>query len=398
MTSLLSAKKRAEEFAAAVEGGADRSALRPEMAELVAVAATLQREAPPVPRAEFTAALRERLMTEAAASFAEDKVLALPPRRKGSRERRIALVASSLVLVGGTAGMAAAAQNALPGEALYPIKRGLEKAQTGLSTNDADRGQDLLAQADSRLVEVQGLFDRSAGLSQVPGTIDDFTTQAIEASDVLLDEYEKSGDASLIEELSAFAADNLDELQRLAKTAPPEAQDELAIAADALMQIAARAEAVCPDCSAQLASLEMPTLFLTANEARKAMDAAERAEIDNSHPPIAGDRTPEPRKGDRNKGDEPAPTKGGDDTTKSGDDTGSTGGTGTTGGDDPAAPDLPTEGVDIGGPSTGGTELGEKLDEVTKGGAVGGGKNTEAGQLQKSIPAPIDDVIDVVVP
>ena len=37
MTSLLGAKKRAEEFAAVVDGGTDRSGLRPELAELVDV-------------------------------------------------------------------------------------------------------------------------------------------------------------------------------------------------------------------------------------------------------------------------------------------------------------------------------------------------------------------------
>ena len=54
--------------------------------------------------------------------------------------------------------MAAAAQGALPGEALYPIKRGIEQAQAGLSMTSAGRGRDLLDQADDRLGEVQGLL------------------------------------------------------------------------------------------------------------------------------------------------------------------------------------------------------------------------------------------------
>ena len=56
-----------------------------------------------------------------------------PVRTRGKRERRLVAVASAAVLLGGTAGMATAAQNALPGEALYPIKRGIEKAEAGLS-------------------------------------------------------------------------------------------------------------------------------------------------------------------------------------------------------------------------------------------------------------------------
>ena len=49
------------------------------------------------------------------------------PRR---RNRRLGTAAASLVIVGGTAGMAAAASGALPGEPLYPIKRGIEQVTT----------------------------------------------------------------------------------------------------------------------------------------------------------------------------------------------------------------------------------------------------------------------------
>lgn len=400
MTSLLSAKKRAEEFAAAVEGGADSSSLRPETAELVAVVGTLQRETPPVPRAEFSAALRERLMAEAATSLAGDNILALPTRRKGSRERRMALAASSLVLIGGTAGMAAAAQNALPGEALYPIKRGLEKAQTGLSASDAARGKDLLAQADSRLVEVQGLIDQptgTAGLSQVPATIEDFTAQAYEAAEVLLDEYEQHGDDSIIEELRTFAVDNLDELRQLAKSAPPEHHDELAVAADALMQIAARAEAICPDCAPELQAMKLPSLFLTANEARRAMAAAGGAKMDNSHPPITEDVRTAPPKGD----DKPASPPQ-DDDTPAPPTAPAPGPGGNTGGgtDAPATPQVPLDGgIDTNGPTTGDKPLGGATDEVTKNVPDGGGdKDSKSDEPKNSLPKPIEDITEIIVP
>ena len=363
MTSLLSAKKRAEEFAAAVDGGADRSGLHPELADLVGVVSTLQREAAHAPhltpRPEFTATLRERLMAEAATSLTQDNVLTLPTRRKGSRERRLALVASSIVLVGGTAGMAAAAQNALPGEALYPIKRGLEKAEAGLSTNPGARGQDLLAAADSRLVEVQGLFAGSSDLSQVSVTIDDFTAQAIEASALLLDEFEETRDPAIIDALHTFAADNLDELQELAKTAPPAHQDELALAADALMRIDQQAQAACPSCAESLETLEMPTLFLTAVEARDAMDAVERVRLNNDHPVMTADDRPKP-----DKGDEPA--------TDEDDVPDSTDGTGTDTPDQPDdsdLPDIPTGDVDTKSPDDKGGEdvtdiVGDKTGDV----------------------------------
>ena len=57
------------------------------------------------------------------------------------------------VLLGGSAGMAAAAQNALPGEALYPVKRGIESAQLQL-VSGPDRGRAQLANAADRSVRV----------------------------------------------------------------------------------------------------------------------------------------------------------------------------------------------------------------------------------------------------
>src|SRR5688500_18066035 len=118
MTSLLGARKRAEEFSAAGEGRTPASELRPELAELVAVDLALRAHDPPAPRPESSAELRERLLVEAEATLATDAALRLPPRRAGSRERRLALVASSVVLVGGSAGLAAAAQDSLPGDTL----------------------------------------------------------------------------------------------------------------------------------------------------------------------------------------------------------------------------------------------------------------------------------------
>ncbi len=395
MTSLLSAKKRAEEFAAAVDGGADRSGLRPELADLVGVVGTLQREAAAgahlAPRPEFTATLREQLMAEAVTSLPQDNILALPTRRKGSRERRIALVASSLVLVGGTAGMAAAAQSALPGQALDPIKRGIERAQAGLATNQTARGQDMLDQADSRLVEVKGLFDSSDDLSQVPTTIDDFTAQAIAASAVLLDQFEETRDPAIIDELHAFAVDNLAELQDLAKSAPAENQDELATAADALMRIDQQARAACPSCASGLDTLKMPPLLLTTAEAQQAMAAIHRVKLNNDHPVITTGDTGSGQ-GTKTKGGK---GEGGDTSSTDGGVTEQPGGTDQSGGsDEPGS----TGGVDTNGPSigAGGKDLGQTVDEGT-GGALGKAGDG-AGKVKDALPDELDPVVDTLVP
>jgi hypothetical protein len=284
--------------------------------------------------------------------------------------------------------MAAAAQNALPGEALYPIKRGLEKAQAGLATNQTDRGQDLLAQADSRLVEVQGLVDSSANLTQVPATIDDFTQQATEASALLLDSYEAEQDPAIIEGLRTFTSDSLDELREIAKTAPAEHQDELAAAADVLLQIDERAQSLCPTCASDLTALKMPPLFLTANEARDAMEALGHVKIDNSHPVIT---------------DEGAPT-----TAASGPKSSTDGNGGTT--EPPAQPVAPedtdgTDGTDGAG-DTGGTDGDQGLPgtvdasgpDVKVPDKVKEGVDDVGDKLKDALPKGLDPLVGTVIP
>ena len=92
----------------------------------------------------------------------ETERLTLPPRRS-ARERRIAAAVGGLALVGATTSMAMAAQDALPGEALYPVKRAMENAQTGLQLDEGDKGATLLANASGRLDEVSALSESASG-------------------------------------------------------------------------------------------------------------------------------------------------------------------------------------------------------------------------------------------
>ncbi len=221
-----------------------------------------------------------------------DAPLVLPARQHGPRERRLAVAASVAVLLGGSAGMAAAAQSALPGEALYPIKRGLEQAEAGLSVSTAGRGQDLLRQADGRLAEVEGLLAGSpAAAPQVPGTIQDFIDQAQEGTELMLASFEETSDPATVVAVREFAASSIGLLQEIARTAPPEAQDELAAAAMALKEIDARAATLCPSCGDDLPDLQVPGVFLAAAEVDRAFAlVAEQRLLDNSHPVVADKR------------------------------------------------------------------------------------------------------------
>jgi len=297
MTALFSTRRRAEAFAAAVDGR--DTVLTEELRELVGVTTALRTHDSLLdarPREDFASDLRSRLMAEAERVLVPSSApLTLPVRQRGPRERRLVAAASVVVLFGGTASMAAAAQQALPGEALYPIKRGIEHAEAGLSVSTAGKGQDLLKQATDRLGEVEDLLTAGSltASPQVPGTLQDFTEQAQEGSGLLMASFEETQDPQTIVSVREFTAHGITLLQDLARTAPPEAQDELASAALALGEIDREASALCGSCAADLPALEVPGIFLAAAEVDRALALTDRRflELDNSHPFIVDKRS-----------------------------------------------------------------------------------------------------------
>jgi hypothetical protein len=302
MIALTRPRQRAEEFAALVDD--DRASLRSvptgststgarELDRLVGVVSVMRREAAndeaARPRASYAADLRERLMTEAVEVLTpQQATLVLPPRTRGRRERRIVAAATAAVLLGGSAGMAAAAQGSLPGEALYPIKRGIEDARSGLATSPSAEGRQLLAHASDRLTEVQGLVAAGpgAGASQIAATLDEFTRQARRGADLMLTSYADNRDPQTIAALRDFAARDQDTLTGLTGTAPPQAQAALGEALTALSAIDARASQACGTCS-DLPALVVPTAYRASTEVDRAMHGLSAAHLDNSHPVIA---------------------------------------------------------------------------------------------------------------
>ncbi|MGZ4429499.1 MAG: DUF5667 domain-containing protein [Nocardioidaceae bacterium] len=291
MTTVFGVRKRAEEFAVTVDGSPDVTALHPEMRALVGVAAGLRALPSVEPAADFAVDLRARLMAEAAAVLnPENAHLTLPPRKVGARERRLVAVAASVALIGGTAGMAAASEHALPGEALYPIKRGIEQAQAGLSMGAASKGHDLLGQANDRLTEVQGLLAEDSVTSgpRVPDTLDEFTRQANEGASLLFASYRDSHDPAAVAAVRQFAADGMTTLNGIADAAPPEAGPQLSRAATSLRDIDRQASQLCGACAAGIPALRVPPMLLTSAEVDKALRDAHANPnlLDNSHPVV----------------------------------------------------------------------------------------------------------------
>jgi hypothetical protein len=289
MTSLFQTRRRAEEFAAAVDGPATRPAGSEETTRLLELVGTLRSQASAEPRAEFAGDLRTRLMAEAETALRPESAnLLLPVRERGRRERRLVAAASAFVLVGGTATMAAAAQSSLPGEALYPIKRGIEQAEVGLSMSPAGKGKDLLDQASDRLGEVSSLVAADSAQSEprVPATLAEFSEAADEGAALLFQAFEETGDPDMVVAVRTFAAQGIGRLETLAPEVGSDAQDELSAAAMLLGEIDRRAASLCGGCAPDLPAVEVPEIFLARAEVDRALDRAAGADLQNSHPVV----------------------------------------------------------------------------------------------------------------
>jgi hypothetical protein len=305
----LPGRRRAEELAAALDGqqaadaavggpvdrspsgsagGSVRGSGRDELHALVGVATALRSLTPVEPRPEHVTALRERLMEEAESLFSpEMQKLRVPPRPKGARERKLVAAAAAVLLIGGTASVATAAQDALPGQALYPIKRSIERAQTEIASSPAGKGRTLLGQAGDRLDEVSGLLDRSpVSDTEISGTLTDFRTEARDGATLLLGSFRSSGDRSSVTTVRFFAARSLQRLETMARQAPDSSRPAFAAAAVTLRNLDAQASSVCATCAAGLPALKVPQLLLVRAEVQQALQKAGSAPLDNSHPVV----------------------------------------------------------------------------------------------------------------
>lgn len=123
------------------------------------------------PRPEFVAALRERLMAEAATMPVVARPAAGAPTEREDRRssplvlvvgrgmpRALAGAAASVLVVGTVVGVAS--RGAVPGSALYPVKGWLDSVAVQLAGSDLDRGLTHLAQAEEHISETRELADR----------------------------------------------------------------------------------------------------------------------------------------------------------------------------------------------------------------------------------------------
>lgn len=250
------ARKDAEAFADALEG---RGRLEGEIRELVQCAESLCAASAAEPSRDFVLNLRSELMRDA------QSVLIVKERRPRVAEsapapalhrvrRRLAALTTGLIVAVGGAGLVSSSANALPGEMLYPIKRGVESVELSLHRADESRGNFQLDLARERLVEARSIA--AAGGANYPdllaNTLDAFSDQASAGSDALFADYTNGGGSASVENVYAFAVESSRALSRLSSSVPADATGAFDEAVDTVTQMATQASTLCSECDQDL--------------------------------------------------------------------------------------------------------------------------------------------------
>ncbi|MCL6736433.1 DUF5667 domain-containing protein, partial [Streptomyces neyagawaensis] len=183
-----------------------------------------------VQRAQLVAAM-EAMLRDGTLAGREAKDSSVPEQRSGKARAHPAsplgklrprsrltkgLAAGGLsvgVAAGAFGGVAAASSDALPGDSLYGLKRGIEDVKLTLADDTDDRGRLYLDQASTRLSEARRLMERGRGghldhesLGDVRRALTGMKHDAAEGHRLLHEAYQRDpGSLGPIQALSAFS-------------------------------------------------------------------------------------------------------------------------------------------------------------------------------------------------
>ncbi|AYG81275.1 hypothetical protein DWB77_03417 [Streptomyces hundungensis] len=136
------------------------------------------------------------------------------------------------VAAGAFSGVAAASSDALPGDSLYGLKRGMEDLKLTMADDDASRGVLYLDQASTRLSEARRLMERGrAGdldheqLGEVRRALSGMEHDASEAHRLLHQAYARDGSLEPIAALNSFSEAHRESWSKLRGKLPPQLTD-----------------------------------------------------------------------------------------------------------------------------------------------------------------------------
>ncbi|NBE55515.1 DUF5667 domain-containing protein [Streptomyces boluensis] len=250
MIANVSAHRRANAFAQALEEQSDQAAAaeQPESTEDSAAAEQASRsrmlalagglgelpkpdldpEVKVVQRAQLMAAM-EAMLQEGTAAGGDGVSQSVPEQRSGKGTHRAGplrklrprsrlskgIAAGGLtvgVAAGAFSGVAAASSDALPGDNLYGLKRGMEDLKLGMTDDESARGELYLNQASTRLQEARRLMERGRvgtldheQLGEVRHTLSGMRNDASEGHRLLHEAYERDGSLIPIQALDSFS-------------------------------------------------------------------------------------------------------------------------------------------------------------------------------------------------
>jgi hypothetical protein len=250
MTITLPAHRRqADDLQSLLDGRrASTRAAAEDLAPLVALATALV----PVehrPAPDFRVALRDRLVAAAADRVPAPAVPAPRQRRAAPSRLRQAVAAVAVASVVGGVGAAAASTRALPGDALYGLKRQVEAVQLSLARGDLSQGRELLEQADARLSEAEQMAAGEHGAepatrARIAQSLEDMDAAVTRGAAELDQAYRETGDPEALLLLDRFVTDQRERLDDLLALLGRDLRERARALSDELGRIAARAEAV----------------------------------------------------------------------------------------------------------------------------------------------------------
>lgn len=133
------------------------------------------------------------------------------------------------VAAGALTGVAAASTDALPGDSLYGLKRGMESIKLGLAHGDLERGRVYLNQASTRLQEVHRLLERqpageldAESLEEIRRALTGMRHDAAEGHRLLSHAHHQDGSLGPIESLSSFTSSHRRDWGELRDQLPPQ--------------------------------------------------------------------------------------------------------------------------------------------------------------------------------
>ncbi|MFI6210218.1 DUF5667 domain-containing protein [Streptomyces sp. NPDC051041] len=296
MIANVSAHRRANAFAQALEEQSDRStaaeqserpapdqatAERTEQERLLGLAAGLGALPRPELDPEVKTVQRARLVAAFEAMLQEGEAAdpSVPEQRRAQGAHRASplgklrprsrlakgLTAGGLsvgVAAGAFGGVAAASADALPGDSLYGLKRGIEDVRLGLADGDAERGRAYLDQASTRLSEARRLMERGRGghldhesLGEVRRALSGMRHDASEGHRLLSAAYQRDPDSlAPLQALSAFSSSHRQTWGALREKLPVQLGDvseQVSSVFDAIDQDVAPLRSLLPETSEQ---------------------------------------------------------------------------------------------------------------------------------------------------